>query len=171
MKNKIDMCQRQFVDEFGKSRFWLELLNDKFRDLLRPLKNIISTQDDGIVKNATQDTAPYTQNTIEGDIDIRPGDLVRVKPRDVIEAMYHTTKKNSFLRLLPEMLDYSGKTFRVLKEINNYYDQKYKRFLKLRNTVILDGNICRGKKRWHITSCDLSCYIFWRKEWLEKLPK
>jgi hypothetical protein len=64
---------------------------------------------------------------------------------------------------------YCGKDFRVIRRVDNFFDEARARMLKGRNLVLLDGVHCDGSSSRWTNGCDRMCFYFWRTEWLEKI--
>jgi hypothetical protein len=64
---------------------------------------------------------------------------------------------------------YCGRELRVLRRVDNFFDEARARMLKGRNLVLLDGVHCDGSSSRWTDGCDRMCYYFWRTEWLEKI--
>lgn len=102
-------------------------------------------------------------------IQINPGDLVRVRPKEEIEGMldYRGTYKGC--PFIEGMYAHCGQTYKVLKNASYFYDELKEKLCKCKDLVVLDGTICYGKQKLYSTKCDLLCCFFWHKEWLEKV--
>jgi hypothetical protein len=92
------------------------------------------------------------------------GDLVRVRPREEIQATLDRWRSLKGCGFLGEMAGYCGTTQRVLKRVERFIDERDYRLKKASGIVLLDGVFCSGGG-----TCDRACFFFWREEWLEKL--
>jgi hypothetical protein len=98
---------------------------------------------------------------------LQPGEIVEIKSREEIFATLDENDKTQGLRFDGEMLKYCGRRARVLRRIENIIDEKTGRMLTIRrDTVILDGVICRGD--YH-RSCPRAIYPYWREAWLRRV--
>jgi hypothetical protein len=105
--------------------------------------------------------------TPTGSLGLRPGEIVEIKSREEIFATLDEDDKTQGLRFDGEMLKYCGRRARVLRRIENIIDEKTGRMLTIRrDTVILDGVICRGD--YH-RSCPRAIYPYWREAWLRRV--
>jgi hypothetical protein len=98
---------------------------------------------------------------------LQPGDVVRVRGKEGIEATldhWHQFKGCGFMA---EMEEYCGTTQRILKRMERFVDERDLRVKRTKGIVFLEGVICKGTADFG--SCDRSCYFFWREEWLEKI--
>jgi hypothetical protein len=97
---------------------------------------------------------------------LQPGEMVDVKSEKEIQATLDADSRTGGLAFLPEMLPYCGKRFRVFRRVNQIMTENGGGFRKLKNTVLLEGVICNGKR----ITCDRSCFLFWREAWLRRVP-
>lgn len=98
-------------------------------------------------------------------LDLRPGDVVRVRSRKEIVATLTPERKNRGLLFDAEMAEYCGKELRVLARVNRILDEKTGRMIRLESDcVILKGAVCTGK---HYQFCPRSVYPYWREVWLD----
>jgi hypothetical protein len=105
--------------------------------------------------------------TPTGSLGLQPGEIVEIKSREEIFATLDENDKTQGLRFDSEMLQYCGRRARVLRRIENIIDEKARRMLTIRrDTVILDGVICRGD--YH-RSCPRAIYPYWREAWLRRV--
>jgi hypothetical protein len=107
------------------------------------------------------------QRTPDGRLDLRPGELVRVKSREEIIATLDTSNHNRGLSFDPEMLKYCGRQARVLRRVERIIDERTGRMLRLRRPcIVLEGVICAGD--YH-RCCPRADYPYWREVWLERV--
>jgi hypothetical protein len=97
------------------------------------------------------------------------GDLVRIRSREEIEATLDGWKELKGCSFMSEMWMYCGTTQRVLKPVNRFLDERDYKIRKCSGIVLLEGVICQG--RAYSEGCDYCCFIFWREEWLERIPE
>lgn len=97
---------------------------------------------------------------------LQPGDVVRVKSKDEIEATLDRWKALKGCSFMPEMWPYCGTTHRVLKRVGRFFDERDQTLRRTKGIVLLEGTICQGTELFG--RCDRSCFFFWREEWLEK---
>ncbi|HVU11465.1 MAG TPA: hypothetical protein VHD90_09310 [Phototrophicaceae bacterium] len=100
-------------------------------------------------------------------IEFKPGDWVRVRSREEIEATLSSWGELKGCGFMAEMLPYCGTTQRVFKSVRRFVDERDYQPKRCRGLVLLEGVICEGTTLYG--PCDRSCYYFWREEWLEKL--
>jgi hypothetical protein len=101
------------------------------------------------------------------ELDLQPGDLVRIKSKEEIVATLNRQNSNRGLSFDAEMLPYCGTTARVKARVNQLIDEREGTMIKIkRDCFILDGVICKAD--YH-RFCTRSIYPYWRSVWLEKL--
>jgi hypothetical protein len=100
-------------------------------------------------------------------LDLRAGEIVRVKTMQEIAATLDVHGKNRGLTFPVEMLPFCGKTFRVLKRLETTIYEPTRKLIHLDNTVILENVTCDG---CHILrgGCPRETYHYWREVWLER---
>lgn len=96
-----------------------------------------------------------------------PGDWVKIRASDEIQATLDGWNSLKGCTFLEEMKRYCGTTSQVYKRVEQFLDERDYRLKKCRGMVILDGVICEGTIDFG--KCDRSCFFFWREEWLQKL--
>lgn len=98
---------------------------------------------------------------------LNPGDLVRVRSKDEIQATldrWNQLKKCSFME---EMWKYCGTQQRIFRRVERFMDERAYLIKKSEGIVLLEGVMCNGTIDFG--PCDRSCHFFWREEWLEKM--
>jgi hypothetical protein len=96
------------------------------------------------------------------------GDLVRVKSKEEIEAtLNHLGQSRGCAFMADIMTPYCGTVQRVLKPMERFVDERDLRVKKCKGLILLEGVTCEGTTLFG--RCDRSCFMFWRKEWLEKI--
>jgi hypothetical protein len=102
-------------------------------------------------------------------LDVRPGELVQVKTRAEIASTIDAAEgKNRGLTFDREMLQYCGRTFKVLQRVEKFIDEPTGRMMTMKSDcIMLEGAICES--RYH-GLCPRAIYPFWREIWLERAP-
>jgi hypothetical protein len=100
---------------------------------------------------------------------LQAGDWVRVRSLAEIEATLNQWRQLKGCAFMPEMAEYCGTTQRVLKPMKRFVDERDLRVKKSNGIILLEGVMCQGTADFG--SCDRSCFVFWREEWLEKIDK
>lgn len=101
-------------------------------------------------------------------LDLKPGDLVRVRNLDEILATLDANNKNRGLWFDIEMLPSCGRTFRVARRVTRIINEKTGQMIHMAPQspiILLEGVLCRGQ--FH-KLCARSEYLFWREAWLER---
>ena len=104
---------------------------------------------------------------------LAPGDRVRVRSREEIAATLDERNRCDRLSYMPEVMDrYCGQSFRVRRRVDRFFDERRWQMCKLRGVVILDGAFCEpsGLLGSDWAGCTRSCFVFWKEQWLERLP-
>lgn len=107
----------------------------------------------------------------DADINLQPGELVRVKSFEQILATIGAQNRHRGLSFDVEMVPYCGQTFRVRARVDHFVDEQTGFMRRLKTpAVILEGVTCGGRysnKRW---LCPRSIFPWWREIWLERAP-
>jgi hypothetical protein len=98
---------------------------------------------------------------------LQAGDCVRVRSLKEIEATLNHWGQVKGCTFMPEMAKYCGTTQRVLKSMNRFVDERDLQVKKAKGIILLEGVMCQGTADFG--SCDRSCFVFWREEWLKKI--
>jgi hypothetical protein len=105
-------------------------------------------------------------------LDLRPGDLVKVRSPDEIEVTLDKRGHNLGLSFDREMLPYCGRTFRVKDKVRQIIDDKTGRMLKIpRDCLILEGVVCSGERSPGTWFCPRQIYPYWREAWLSRVEE
>jgi hypothetical protein len=101
-------------------------------------------------------------------LNLRSGDVVRVKSPTEIAKTLDQEGKNRGLAFTVEMLPFCGRTFRVLRRLDRMILDPSRTMVELRNTVILEDVICDG---CHILrgGCPRENFHYWREIWLTRV--
>jgi hypothetical protein len=101
-------------------------------------------------------------------LDLLPGEWVRVKSREQIEATLTADNRNRGLTFDVEMLKYCGRTARVLRRVEHIINEQNGEMMHLKKPcLILEDVICTSD--YH-RSCPRGIYPYWREIWLERVP-
>jgi hypothetical protein len=107
------------------------------------------------------------RRTPQDSLDLRPGELVRVKSKQEIVKTLDTTNRNRGMTFDPEMLKYCGRQARVLRRVERIIDERTGRMQHFRNPcIILEDVICTSD--YH-RLCPRGIYPYWREIWLERV--
>jgi len=113
---------------------------------------------------------PAGSRTPTAVLELKPGELVRVKSQSEIVATLDTTRRNRGMTFDPEMVPYCGGTFPVLQRVSRIIHEKSGRMIDLKNPcVILDSVICQARYCDNRLFCPRAGYPYWRELWLERV--
>ena len=105
-------------------------------------------------------------------LNLRPGELVRVKSQDEILATLDTRNMNHGLSFDVEMVPYCGGVYRVITRVERFIDEKTGRTKSLRTpAVILEDVACRSRFSRCRMFCPRGIYSWWREVWLERVEE
>jgi len=103
----------------------------------------------------------------KGDLDLQPGEWVRIRDAATIRATLNPRGRNLGLSFEPEMERLIGQVRQVDRVVERMVHEETGEMVRLDRTVSLKDTYCRG-------SCAKSCPranpLFWREAWLERVP-
>jgi hypothetical protein len=100
-------------------------------------------------------------------LDLRSGDLVRIKSKEEIVATLDETNRNRGLSFDGEMSNYCGRTARVRARVNRLIEESTGEMVDISSDcIILEGVVCAAD--YH-RFCTRAIYPYWREIWLEKI--
>jgi hypothetical protein len=104
-----------------------------------------------------------------GDLNLRPGDLVRIKSKADIVATLDKDNRNRGLFFDAEMANYCGRTARVQGRVNRLIEESNGKMIEIKSDcIILEGVVCVAD--YH-QFCTRAIYSYWREIWLEKIDE
>lgn len=109
---------------------------------------------------------PGTYNGTRSDLNLQPGDLVRVKSLKQIRETLDAEGKHQKLLFAPSMAEYCGDVMRVQKRVERIVLEASTRQRAIKDTVLLEGATCDGVCH---RLCPRQSLLFWRECWLEKV--
>lgn len=113
---------------------------------------------------------PIGRPTPVSNLDLQPGDLVRVKSHEEILATLDIHSKNRGLMFDGEMMPYCGGTYRVRTRLHKFIDEKTGKLSVIQTPAIILENVwCRSRYAWCRMFCPRSIYPWWREVWLERV--
>jgi hypothetical protein len=113
---------------------------------------------------------PLGQPTPQTNLNLQPGDWVRVKPYDKILASIDRNNKNKGLFFDAEMVPFCGKTFQVRTRVARFIGEDTGLMINLRTpAVILENAWCQSRYSDRRMLCPRAIYSWWREEWLERI--
>ena len=111
------------------------------------------------------------KKTPAANLNLQPGDLVRVRQEQEIINTLDANNKNRGMWFDVGMLHFSGGTFRVAGRAERIVDEKSGKMLRMTPNsplILLEGVICRADYQ---KFCPRSEYLFWREAWLERVEE
>jgi hypothetical protein len=102
-------------------------------------------------------------------VPINPGDTVKILSKERIITLLDYRGIYKGCPFIEEMYDHCNNEYKVLKEASYFYDEIKQKLCKVKDIVVLEGTICSGKQKLYKDTCDLRCYFFWHKDWLERV--
>jgi hypothetical protein len=105
----------------------------------------------------------------DANLDLQPGEWIEVKTEDEILKTVDRDWCTRGLQFMPEMREYFARRLRVMKCVQKIRVENAGGGIgavrSLKNTVLLEGAICKGAG----IGCDRSCHYFWREAWLKRV--
>ena len=100
-------------------------------------------------------------------LNLQPGELVRIKSKEMIVKTLDTGNRNRGMKFDAEQLKYCGRQARVVGRVERIIDEPSGRMLELKNPcIVLEDVICTGD--YH-RLCPRGTYPYWREIWLERV--
>ena len=147
----------------SSSRFRLGPVMQWFYGLVRPLWG-------GVPWPRKPGIIPDGQPTPAANLNLQPGELVRVKSQDEILRTANTSNKNRGLWWDAELVPYCGGTYRVLRRVSRILDEKTGKMQEMKTPcIVLDSVICRARYSANRMFCPHGTYAYWREIWLERI--
>jgi hypothetical protein len=109
------------------------------------------------------------KKTPSTNLNLQPGDLVRIKKPDEITKTLDENGKTRGLRFDVGMFRYCEGQYRVVTRAHRLIDQKTGKMIHMAEQapcIMLDGVICHADYQ---KLCPRTEYLFWREAWLEKV--
>jgi hypothetical protein len=111
-------------------------------------------------------TGSATNGNGQQSLNLKPGELVRVRPLEQIRATLDAEGKNHKMLFAPAMADYCGQVMKVRDRVENIVLEATNRQRKIKDTVVLEGAVCDGVCH---RLCPRKSLLFWRECWLERV--
>jgi hypothetical protein len=161
----MEACKPTFVLTAGHKLWWL-LRNDGvcvvIAAILRGIRRFIAS-------HAGRAGTPSPVEPAHGFpevLNLRPGELVRVRSEAEIASTLDTRGSNKGLYWMPLMREFCGQEFKVFKRVATIRLESTGEHARLKNTVLLGDCLCKG-----LYGCDKSCFLFWREVWLKRIEE
>ena len=138
--------------------------------LMRWLYDRFQTLFGGVPYPRKKGIIPAGKKTPQEVLDLRPGELVRVKSYHDILQTLDTNNKNRGLYFDAEAVPYCGGTYRVLTRVSKILDERSGKLVHLKNdAIILEGVYCQARYSDCRMFCPRAIYSYWRENWLERI--
>jgi len=114
-------------------------------------------------------TIPVGQSTPSVSLNLRPGELVRVKSHREILRTLDSSSRNRGLLWDAEMSPFCGGTYQVLRRVSRIIDEKSAKMVDMKNPcIVLDSVFCQSRYSGCRMFCPRGIYSYWREIWLER---
>jgi hypothetical protein len=98
---------------------------------------------------------------------LQPGDMVRIKSKEQIEATLNEDRFNRGMGFEEEMARHCGRTAMVQSRVTKCLDEKTGKLLTMKSPcIVLESVVCDGVFN---ASCPREFIPFWREIWLERI--
>lgn len=163
-------CQLKYIDELKKENslfgeFWQNFIN-----FIRPLKGYAIALKRKISRKILRDKE-FSPGKLSEFHEIKENDIVIIRSKNEISGIINEWRKHKGCAFMDQMYDYCGKSYKVLKRVDHFYDEAKKKFVKCKDIVILDSVTCNGKRTLIKEKCDRNCFLFWHKDWIKKIEQ
>src|SRR5262249_22072086 len=116
-------------------------------------------------------TLPHGHRTPTSNLDLQPGELVRVKPYKEILATLDGMS-NRGMSFDAELVPFCGGTYRVQARVTRFINEQTGVLSTMKTPgIILEGVWCQSRYSNCRMFCPRSIYSWWREIWLERLPQ
>lgn len=113
---------------------------------------------------------PAGKATQSCDLNLQPGELVRVKSYAEVLATLDSNNKNRGLYFDAEMVPFCGGTYRVRTRLHKFLDENSGKMITVKNAaIILEDVWCQARYSDCRLFCPRSIYPWWREIWLERV--
>lgn len=101
----------------------------------------------------------------KGDLDLKPGEWVEIKPPAQLKEALDPQGRNRGLSFEPDMAVYAGRRCRVAFPVQRIIHEQTGRMVHLTHTVALEGVTCGGLCS---KNCPRNNTLYWRESWLTR---
>lgn len=160
-------CQLTSIDEIKQNNTRVNNILQIRVKMLRPAKrNLIFLKNR--ISRSIKPTWKSEKSIALDKVQLRPGDMVKVRCEDEIRSMLDDHEKYKGCLFIDEMFEHCDKFYTVFKNIEYFFDEARQKMCRCKDTVILEGAVCSGRQRLYSVSCDRNCFFFWHQDWLKK---
>jgi hypothetical protein len=105
-------------------------------------------------------------------LDLQPGELVRVKPHGEILKTLDFNYRNRGLYFDPEMVPFTGRSYEVDRRQRQIIDEATGKMVRFKtDAIILKNVVCEARYSICRRFCPRAIYPYWREIWLERVPE
>jgi len=170
-------CQLQRLPEAGRGLSRTERLQGRARRLLRRARRLVSDPRLLLEKAhlAKRRERPSYRGgpepVVPPPLRLQEGERVRVKTLEGIRATLDPVGDCEGMGFMPIQASFCGGEFTVRRRVERFFDERTRRMLRIRNTVILDGVYCQppADGAADYAGCHRTCFLFWKEAWLERV--
>jgi len=113
---------------------------------------------------------PKGESTPTAELNLQPGEIVRVKSFEKIRSTLNQANKNKGMYFDKEQVPYCGGTYRVRHRVERIIDEKTGEMIEMQTpSVILEGVVCQSRFSDRRLFCPRAIYSMWREVWLERV--
>ncbi|HJZ64162.1 MAG TPA: hypothetical protein VKD70_07585 [Candidatus Acidoferrum sp.] len=113
---------------------------------------------------------PDGQSTPLVELNLQPGELVRVKSHEEILKTVDNSNRNRGMYWDAELVPYCGGTYKVTKRVSRLISERTGKMLEMKNPcIVLDSVVCQARYSPCRMFCPKSMYPYWREAWLERV--
>jgi hypothetical protein len=113
---------------------------------------------------------PIGHFTPSEELNLQPGEMVRVKSYAEIMKTLDMRNWNRGLYFDAEQVPYCGGTYRVLRRVDQIINDQTGRMQKMKTPcIVLDSVVCQSRYSKCRMFCPRSIYAYWREIWLERV--
>jgi hypothetical protein len=161
---------RQMVASFiSEICHWLATSGFGFGSVVRALYDRVQRASGGTPYPWRDGKVPEGARTPAGTLDLKPGEMVRMKDFPRILETLDSNMRNRGLYFDTEMVPFCGGTYKVLSRVERIIHEGSGKMLTLKNpAVILDGVVCKARYAKHRKFCPRAYYQYSREIWLER---
>jgi hypothetical protein len=115
---------------------------------------------------------PPGEKTPTATLDLKPGEMVRVKPLPEIAVTLDRNSKNRGMWFDIEMTTFCEQTFKVRRRVNKIIDERTGKMMEMKNPCItLEGVLCSGLHSSERLLCPRAITPYWREAWLDRIKQ
>jgi hypothetical protein len=138
--------------------------------LLRWLYNTFNPLWGGNLFPRLKGSIPVGKPTPNVTLNLKAGELVRVKSHKEILETVNTDNRNRGMSWDAELVPYCEKTYRVLRRVDRLIDEKTSKMMEMKSPcIVLDSVVCQARYSKCRMLCPKEMYPFWREIWLERV--